>query len=1384
VIWDRGRSFSSAGVIDRLDCVLKEYLGRSFDDVLLEFQTMLVLKDYVDTDSRWRMSWLGDYNAGELATTIPGASSANVDSAGRVMSLGQLKPFVKSTATGGTGYPRKPKEPMPDQLNRAHRVLDTYTCTTPGDCSGSGLQVNTLAVGASLSGGPLSMVATGAAYLSIHPAAGYGTLDVHAQVTSGSPRFRVFAIDTSGKPTPVSACAASPYGSEVCPVASDGTMDVSVATAPTTDEVLLVASSGNHAGSFTWRFGTDQSRLQILSPSTAGPANIGSLNAGTLTRRPVVVNFTALRTGNQPYDSLTSANLVFRVGGIEVNSAGACPGASCPFTLTGFTGGSYVAVVNIPASLYPTTAGTLDLEVAVRDGSLQADTARAALAVTAAAQTVATALVVDVSGSMGESGKLDAAKQAAQLILDGMADADAAGLIIYSTNSLQVRGMTDLSTQTVRDNFAADLDSLTAYGSTSIGNGLFRAQDALATAYDAAPDPNRVQNILLITDGLSNCYWTPHDYLYSDKDKDAPLVDNCQDCQCIRDSVPTNAPWPADPSPTSYQNPRLSYFKRLDPVSPLRTPVISIVGVGPDADMGMLSLISSLTGGVQMMLPSVGTSSLLARALGTGIEWQSMKISAVTPPPSALSLTMADALRHGMNAATGHQRLLASVSGSLTSLPSLPVESGTTSLLVSVLSLGTGVDSLQLRAPNGQLTSPLRAAANRAVFSIASPQTGSWTWQGGSATTTDVFVEAAVRSTCQLYTKTDVIGHGAVLLPGSSGDVDDQRWTGSDVQLQATVNRGAGIVGGQVHAKVTSPTGDVQTIWLADDGQHQDGRPGDGVFGATYLGTSAAGSYLVRYFAEPGSNPNGCLRERAEGFRLRDAPDVDGDGLPDWWQVRYGLPSGSAWDDPDGDGLANAQEFVVHTRPDLSDTDGRGESDGSELAAGRNPLDPTDDAIGTPALVVRAGNNRVLAQIGMPVPPGTTVEIYGAADESGPFSLDFSTDTGPGAFVALPVDNGVRRCFMGRAFTAQATSGWSHVACATPAADPNPPQITHLWIDQGNSCTRGSLAQLHIDATDGDGGQHQMFDPQASSTGIRDMLVDLSNNTTPATWQPFSPSVSLSLGNAKNATVSVTVRDAAGNQSSVATLAITRCYTPLPCYFGANSLKVGDRSTLKGTAATNHAFELGAGTISGEVTALQSTFLRDRAKVDGTLFVPAMSTITYQNQQTITVGEINLIPGADPWSIPTKSVTPGSQNITLEGGPATCKRTLSPGAYGNITVRGGCVLTLKSGQYRLSQLYFDANAKLVVQPPVQLDVDKLLRYGDFVQATGARSPQDLRIYTNMKGTMDILPGSQLTAMISAPYADPWIKSNVKLNGCVAAKSLRVEPDTTMTGWRW
>lgn len=75
--------------------------------------------------------------------------------------------------------------------------------------------------------------------------------------------------------------------------------------------------------------------------------------------------------------------------------------------------------------------------------------------------------------------------------------------------------------------------------------------------------------------------------------------------------------------------------------------------------------------------------------------------------------------------------------------------------------------------------------------------------------------------------------------------------------------------------------------------------------------------------------------------------DTDGDGLPDAWEQQYfGNLNYAGKDDPDQDGLANAQEVVAGTNPNVADTDGDGLNDGEELAAGTNPTNPDTDGDG------------------------------------------------------------------------------------------------------------------------------------------------------------------------------------------------------------------------------------------------------------------------------------------------------------------------------------------------------------------------------------------------------------------------------------------------------
>ena len=77
-----------------------------------------------------------------------------------------------------------------------------------------------------------------------------------------------------------------------------------------------------------------------------------------------------------------------------------------------------------------------------------------------------------------------------------------------------------------------------------------------------------------------------------------------------------------------------------------------------------------------------------------------------------------------------------------------------------------------------------------------------------------------------------------------------------------------------------------------------------------------------------------------DGDGIGDAcDDSDSDGMPDWWEIAYGLnplmnDSGA---DPDEDDLSNLQEYVLGTNPKNPDTDGDGYNDGREVAAGSDP---------------------------------------------------------------------------------------------------------------------------------------------------------------------------------------------------------------------------------------------------------------------------------------------------------------------------------------------------------------------------------------------------------------------------------------------------------------
>ena len=116
-------------------------------------------------------------------------------------------------------------------------------------------------------------------------------------------------------------------------------------------------------------------------------------------------------------------------------------------------------------------------------------------------------------------------------------------------------------------------------------------------------------------------------------------------------------------------------------------------------------------------------------------------------------------------------------------------------------------------------------------------------------------------------------------------------------------------------------------------------QSGQGV-GPFYLGrlrvqdtNMTAAQVLTQYNAEKGDF----------GYK-----DTDGNGMQDWWQMRYfGHLGNSPTADPDLDGATNLQEFQHGSNPNNPDTDGDGLTDGQEINTYHtDPTNPDTDGDG------------------------------------------------------------------------------------------------------------------------------------------------------------------------------------------------------------------------------------------------------------------------------------------------------------------------------------------------------------------------------------------------------------------------------------------------------
>ncbi|MFP6871896.1 MAG: VWA domain-containing protein [Verrucomicrobiales bacterium] len=754
---------------------------------------------------------------------------------------------------------------------------------------------------------------------------------IEADVGQGSECFAVgFKAVSTGDTMAFTVVATDSAGSVIGIKRAIGTEFAGVFFSEPTrpvEKICGIIGGLEEGGTVNWDFDAGQPKVEIIRPTFSRYAHPGSFDSpGNIVVTTKVTGLPALAPDGPDNPSILGLEKDYFTVRIGAEDAEVLDAA--------YVGGLWELVVAAPVQ---PADGLYNLDVNLCPGIIGGATATQRQAVLYGDLVFHHAVVLDISGSMESptSAKLDAAKQAAKFYIDSVDDDDKFTVVSFSGDGVEcnedatnLKGSPGLlnGTTLARGLMKLAVDTLNSQQTTSIGDGLWAAQDAL----DAAASPDAIDTILLLTDGKEN------ESRYWDSSKNP---DGCGSADA-----------------------------RIIPAAT----IVNTRAFGDGAETDLLQEIAAVTLGDYLYNP---VESDGGAAKDAAPDFATMR--------NQLTLRFLAGLEHSkklQRISLEKEEIAANDNAQI--ILNQPYDEVSAPLIYVGWSAATAMD-VSVQTPDGQdlaAISQVYKEDTHIIFHPKDPLIGGnyvFTLAEKSGNDVEIFcgISGKPGNALDFFVSLSPVKNGGIFGRREHSRERFEHGMPVDINLAAMDLRGP-VRDLEVSVEVTMPNGEPacpKPLAMPDDGAHQDGSHNDGRYGIRYTRTPFAGSNVVtqdrseRAKIRPGTSGTYQVVIHARGkdnfgaiidqtfekaFQVFERfesgngdGDQDDDGMSDSWEVFYGTNPRlrDADIDMDQDGLRNIDEFFAGTHPGDPDNDNGGTADGYELSHGLCPLSPEDD---------------------------------------------------------------------------------------------------------------------------------------------------------------------------------------------------------------------------------------------------------------------------------------------------------------------------------------------------------------------------------------------------------------------------------------------------------